>query len=289
MDEIESVPSRVPEEDEKRGKKGVYIHIFLFIATLCTTFIAGNRLFPTVAQGALFSFTLILILGTHELGHYFMSRKWGIKATLPFFIPAPPPFLAGTFGAFIRIESPIPNRRVLFDIGVGGPLAGFLVAVPAIIIGLKLSEVREPFAFKGIYLGSSLIFSFLTKIVLGVSSESSAILLHPVAFAGWIGLFVTTLNLLPTGQLDGGHIIYALVGKRHILFSKFVFWILIPFGIFYWSGWLIWALIIYFFGFRHPPLMDEITPLYKRQKVLGVISIIIFIITFTPIPFKILQ
>ncbi|MBI5183693.1 MAG: site-2 protease family protein, partial [Nitrospinae bacterium] len=267
----------------------VYINILLFIATLCTTFIAGRILFTTVIEGILFSFTLILILGTHEIGHYYMSKKWGIKATLPFFIPAPPPFLAGTFGAFIRIKSPIPNRRVLFDIGIGGPLAGFLVAVPAVIIGLKLSEVREASTFKGLYLGTSLIISFLTRVVLGISSESSAIYLHPVAFAGWIGLFVTTLNLLPTGQLDGGHIIYSLASRRHMFFSKLVFWILIPFGIFYWQGWLIWALIIFFFGFRHPPLMDEVTPLYKWQKVLGVISIIILIITFTPTPFKLLQ
>ena len=261
-------------------RRQLLLHFFLLIATLITTFWAG---------GLAFGVTLILILGAHEMGHYLMTRKWGVSATLPYFIPAPPPFIAGTFGAFIKMRSPIPNRRVLLEIGAAGPIAGFVVCIPALIIGLTLSEVGEPNFELGFSFGSSIALSFLTKMVLGVSPENADIVLHPIAFAGWIGLFITALNLLPIGQLDGGHIIYALFEKNYQIISKITFIILIPLGYFSWQGWFIWAAIVAVFGFRHPPLIDESIPLTSQDKKIGLISIAIFVVTFIPAPIIILR
>jgi|TARA_B100001971_G_C18080792_1_gene478171 membrane-associated protease RseP (regulator of RpoE activity) len=256
-------------------RRQLLLHFFLFVATLITTFLAG---------GLAFGVTLILILGAHEMGHYLMTRKWGVSATLPYFIPAPPPFIAGTFGAFIKMKSPIPNRRVLLEIGAAGPIAGFVVCMPALIIGLTLSEIREPDFQLGFSFGSSIVLSFLSKMVLGASPADVNIVLHPIAFAGWIGLFITALNLLPIGQLDGGHIVYALFEKKYQLVSKITFIILIPLGYFLWHGWFIWAAIVAVFGFRHPPLMDESIPLTSQDKKIGLISIAIFVVTFIPAP-----
>lgn len=255
------------------------LHLFLLIATLFTTFLAG---------GLAFGITLILILGAHEMGHYWMTRKRGVMATLPYFIPAPPPFLAGTFGAFIKMKSPIPNRRVLLEIGAAGPIAGFVVCVPALIIGLTMSEVREPQFQTMLSFGSSIILLFFTNMVLGVTPETADIVLHPIAFAGWIGLFITGLNLLPIGQLDGGHIIYALFKNKHKIISIIAIVILIPLGYFFWHGWFVWVAIIAIFGFRHPPLIDESIPLTNQERKIGIISIAIFVVTFIPAPITII-
>ena len=274
-------------------KKFPFLHLLLLLITFISTMLAGaiqEGINPIVQphliyKGLPFSLTLMLILGTHEIGHYIASKKNGVSATLPYFIPAPS--LLGTFGAFIKMKSPIPDRKALLKIGVSGPIAGFIIALPATIIGLWLSEVREPSQIKeGISLGSSLLLSFLTKGILGVTDDTADILLHPVAFAGWIGLFVTALNLLPMGQLDGGHITYSLFKSWHKYFSWLIFISLIPLG-FLWEGWFFWIAAVFVFGLRHPQLIDETTPLDKGDKILGVIAIIIFIITFIPIPFKI--
>jgi membrane-associated protease RseP (regulator of RpoE activity) len=274
-------------------KKFPLLHLFLLIVTLLSTMLAGaiqEGVNPIVQphliyKGLPFSLTLMLILGTHEIGHYLTSKKNGVIATLPYFIPAPS--LLGTFGAFIKMKSPIPNRKALLKIGVSGPIAGFIIALPATIIGLYLSEVREPSQMKGgVSLGSSLLLSFLTKTILGVTDETADILLHPIAFAGWIGLFVTALNLLPMGQLDGGHIIYSLSTRGHNYLSWVIFISLIPLG-FFWEGWLFWVAAVFVLGLRHPQLIDESMPLDMSDKILGIIAIIIFIITFIPIPFKI--
>ena len=274
-------------------KKFPFLHLLLLLITFISTMLAGaiqEGINPIVQphliyKGLPFSLTLMLILGTHEIGHYIASKKNGVSATLPYFIPAPS--LLGTFGAFIKMKSPIPDRKALLKIGVSGPIAGFIIALPATIIGLWLSEVREPSQIKeGISLGSSLLLSFLTKGILGVTDDTADILLHPVAFAGWIGLFVTALNLLPMGQLDGGHITYSLFKKWHKYLSWLIFISLIPLG-FLWEGWLLWVAAVFVFGLRHPQLIDETTPLDKGDKILGVIAIIIFIITFIPVPFKI--
>lgn len=267
--------------------------MFLFLATVVTTVGVGGSGIGAVpfsepfdwARGVSFSATLLFILGVHELGHYFMSRRWGMRVTLPYFIPVPVGL--GTLGAFIKLRSPIPDRRVLFDIGASGPLAGFAVAVPAIVVGLLYSRVLPLTEVSGgLSLGSSLLFSWLVGVVLGVSPDDFTILLHPVAVAGWLGLFVTVINLLPIGQLDGGHIIYALVGRRHRLFALATLAVLIPLG-FFWMGWLFWAVISVMFGFRHPPLLDDRVRLDRKRKVIGWCCMAVFAVCFTPVPFQV--
>jgi membrane-associated protease RseP (regulator of RpoE activity) len=279
-------------EGEKK-RRFPFFHLFLLIVTFLSTMLAGalqEGIDPItqphlIYKGLPFSLTLLLILGTHEIGHYIASKRSGVSATLPYFIPAPS--FIGTFGAFIKMESPIPDRRALLKIGAAGPLAGFVIALPAIIIGLEMSEVREPSHKEGgISLGSSLLLSFLTKLILGVSDDSADIILHPVGFAGWIGLFVTALNLLPMGQLDGGHIIYSISKRLHRFLSRIAFVMLFPLG-FFWEGWLFWVMAVFLLGLSHPLLIDEAVPLEKEDKILGAIALIIFIITFIPVPFKI--
>ena len=281
------------EVKAEEKEKFPFLHLSLLIITFFSTMLAGaiqEGINPIVQphliyKGLPFSLTLMLILGTHEIGHYLASKNNGVSATLPYFIPAPS--LLGTFGAFIKMKSPIPHRKALLKIGVSGSIAGFIIALPATIIGLWLSEVREPSQMKGgISLGSSLLLSFLTKTILGVTDDSADILLHPVAFAGWIGLFVTALNLLPMGQLDGGHIVYSLFKGGHYYLSRIIFISLFPLG-FFWEGWFFWVAAVFVFGLRHPQLIDETTPLDMGDKVLGIIALIIFVITFIPIPFKI--
>ena len=177
-------------------------HIVLFVATLITTFLAGYLQGGNVISGLSFSISLLFILGSHEMGHYYYGRKYGILITPPYFIPVPPPFIAGTMGAFIRIKSQITSKRALFDIGVAGPIFGIIAAIPVLLIGIKLSQivpVENIGEAEVINLGDSLIFSFFVHMILGSIEEGYDIFLHPVAFAGWIGLFVTALNLIPSG------------------------------------------------------------------------------------------
>jgi membrane-associated protease RseP (regulator of RpoE activity) len=267
------------------------LHILLFVLTFITTLLAGALLAGVtpwrnpekIYLGFPFSLTLLIILLTHELSHYFMSRRHNVSATLPYFIPAPT--IVGTFGAIIKMRPPIPDRRSLIDIGASGPIGGFLIALIAVIIGLHLSEVRLAEELQeGISLGNSLLFYFLTKIVLTIESDKYSVLLHPVAFAGWVGLLVTSLNLLPIGQLDGGHITYALLGEKHEKVSKLMLPLLVLLGILLWSGWIIWAFLMVLFGYRHPPVVYPQIQLDRKRKLLGWIALIIFIITFTPIP-----
>ena len=220
------------------------------------------------------------------MGHYFMSRRHQIRATLPFFLPLPlPPF--GTLGAVIRMESTVSSRKALFDTGVAGPLTSLILSIPAIVIGLKLSEVVPASQIKegALRLADPLLFSFIQRLVLGEISENYEILLHPIGFAGWVGLFVTALNLLPVGQLDGGHIAYALFGKR----SRAIFLITIAvmafITIFYNPGWLLLVILFIIFGFRHPSPLDDQTPLDGKRKFLGGLAFLAFILSFTPAPF----
>ena len=204
-------PGRQPVEGGALGPSRPILHLVLFLATVLTTIIAGalqQGVNPLVEPWALyrgipFSFTLILILGTHEMGHYLMSRRHHLNVTLPYFIPAPPiPFIIGTFGAFIRIRSPIQDKRALLDVGCAGPLTGVLVAVPVILIGLKMSTIKiMPEETGGLILGEPLLFQMLSWLTFGPLRPEEQVLLHPVAFAGWIGLLVTALNLMPVGQL----------------------------------------------------------------------------------------
>ncbi|MFQ6672650.1 MAG: site-2 protease family protein [Candidatus Tectimicrobiota bacterium] len=271
------------------------MNIILFVATVATTLMAGAILrgvdpfaspwMTTIRTGFPFSFAILAFLGVHEAGHFVMSRRWGVRATLPYFIPVPPPFIFGTMGAVIKMKSPVPHRDALFDIAVAGPLAGFVVAVPTVVVGLKLSTVHPhlPSTGANLLFGGSLLFNGLARIVLGVDLVSHDLILHPVAVAGWVGLFVTALNLLPFGQLDGGHIVYSLFGRRQGLAAGLMAAALLPLSLL-WQGWLIWLVLIFFVGFRHPPVQAEEIPLSRSRWALGWLTIGIFVITFTPVP-----
>lgn len=268
-------------------------HILLFVLTFITTLTAGamlNGVIPweqpeKIYLGLPFSLTLLFILLTHEMSHYIASRRHNVSATLPYFIPAPS--IIGTFGAVIKMKPPIPDRRSLIDIGASGPIGGFIIAIIACVVGLQLSEVRPSGELQeGISFGSSILFAFLSKVILNADPEKYDILLHPVAFAGWIGLLVTSLNLLPIGQLDGGHIIYALFGEKHALISRLTIPVLLILGIFFWPGWIVWAILMIVLGYRHPPVVFPHIMLDRKRKLVGWLSFMIFVLTFTPTPVK---
>ncbi|MEO0180172.1 MAG: site-2 protease family protein [candidate division WOR-3 bacterium] len=273
----------------------VWINIALFVLTLLTTLAVGAMYEQVkilqepwmIWKGLPFSLSIMGILLIHEMGHYIASRLHGVEATLPYFIPFPT--IIGTMGAVIRIKSPIPTRKALLDIGSAGPIAGLIAALPLTFIGLKLSSfVPKSDMGAALILGDSLLFRLISLIAIGRPPEGYDVMLHPVAFAGWIGFFVTALNLIPVGQLDGGHIAYALMGKWHKPFA-WAFWaVLIVAGIF-WPGWWWWALLILIFGIKHPPtLVDAIAPDPKRI-LLGLLSLVLFILTITPVPFSVFQ
>jgi len=268
------------------------VNLLLFVATIITTTLAGAMMggatepfsLQGIISGLPFSSTLLSILLFHEFGHYFASKRNNVHATLPYFIPAPT--FIGTFGAFIKMKSPIINKKSLLEIGAAGPIAGFIVAVPALYYGLTTSQVLESVPGEGIHLGDSIIMMILTSIIHPNIADGYDLYLNSIAFAGWIGLLVTSLNLIPIGQLDGGHIAYALFGKKHDRIAKWAFLPMIPLG--YLSvNWILWAiLILVFIKLKHPPVVDEAAPLKPFQRGLGYISIAIFILTFIPIPFS---
>jgi membrane-associated protease RseP (regulator of RpoE activity) len=236
-------------------------------------------------QGFPFAAALLFILATHEFGHYLLSRIHRVPASLPLFIPGPPHFI-GTFGAIIRMRGPILSRRALFDIGVAGPLAGFIVAVAVLIVGLNLSTVVDRAATFGLHLGEPLLLQFLAWLVIGPISPESDIVLHPIAFAAWFGFFVTSLNLLPIGQLDGGHVAYALWGGRQRTMAFIAVPILIILGFVGWPGWFLWAVMAGLWGLGHPPVRDPHTPLGRNRKIVGWIALAVFLSTFAPVPFS---
>ena len=277
-------------------KPRIAVNIILFLLTVFTTLLAGaiqegvNPLKNPegIIKGIPFSFTLIGILLAHELGHYLIARKYGMNVTLPYFIPAPPypPLPIGTFGAIIKMRSPVRDRRMLLDVGATGPLVGVAVSIPFLILGLRLSEVRLIQGQVGMTLGSSLLLSLLSWLVVGPIPKGYDIAIHPVGFAGWLGLLVTSLNLLPIGQLDGGHVAYALLGERQNIISKYVFLASLALAIFGWPGWLLWGLLLFIMGFRHPPPMDWWVPLDRKRKIIGWLTLAVFILTFIPVPFS---
>ena len=268
------------------------IHIILFLLTVITTVIAGSMMaggnpFANLSdwgKGVSFSFALMMILGCHESGHYFIARKHKVDASLPYFIPAPT--FIGTFGAFIKIRAPIRHRIALLEIGAAGPIAGFIVAVPALVWGLRHSQVIETISSSGIKLGDSILMKLLTLSLFPDLGSTEDVILHPVAFAGWIGLLVTMLNLLPIGQLDGGHIAYALLGEKFNILAKYVLLLLIPMSYFS-LNWLVWGLLILLLmrTTKHPPIYNIEDPLTNREKWIGATSLAIFILCFIPAPF----
>jgi membrane-associated protease RseP (regulator of RpoE activity) len=275
-------------------KPSIAVNVILFICTVGTTVLAGalqqgvNPLQDPsqILRGVPFSAALLFILVAHEMGHFLTSKYYRIDASLPYFIPAPT--VIGTFGAFIKMRSPVMNKRVLLDVGANGPLAGLLVTIPILAIGLKLSEVRA-FAAppgEGMALGTSLILSAMTSVILGNLPDTHQVILHPLGFAGWIGLLVTSMNLIPVGQLDGGHIAYAVFGRRTKYISRAVLCVMLVLGIWASSMWLMWALILFvLLGVRHPAPLDYDVPLDRRRRILGLCMLAVFVITFVPVPF----
>jgi membrane-associated protease RseP (regulator of RpoE activity) len=254
------------------------IHIILFVLTVASTWITGGPSYSTAV--------MIILLG-HEMGHYFMSRKYGIPATLPFFLPLPYVSPFGTLGAVIRMKGVVASRKALFDTGVAGPLISFVLSIPAIIIGIRLSTIipLPQIQTESIRLADPLLFSIVQHFTIGDIPKNYDVILHPIGFAGWVGLFVTALNLLPVGQLDGGHIAYALFGKK----SRIVFVIAIAvvafFFLFYSMAWFLILILMILFGLRHPEPAENSMPLDWKRKLIGVITFVALILSFTPSPF----
>lgn len=283
-----------PARERRRSRR---LALLLFALTFVTTTLAGAGLagvdiladFGRFPEGFTFSLTLLTILLAHELGHYVASRERGVDTSPPYFIPVPPLLsFIGTFGAFIRMRTPPRDRRALFDIAVAGPWAGFLLSIPAIYAGLLLSEVRPVLGPKeaGLLLGDNLVFKWMSAALLEIP-EGYDVYLHPVAFAGWLGLFVTSLNLLPIGQLDGGHVSYALFGRRAGAVSKAMVVGLVALGLFSsWKGWLLWAALVLFFRVQHPATVDDGVPLGPGRRTVGWLTLVLFALCFTPAPFR---
>ena len=271
------------------------VHGGLFAVTAATTTIAG-ALWAGVdplstpgwlASGLPFSVALLAILLCHEMGHYLMCVRHRIDASLPYFLPAPPFFVPwGTFGAFIRVRSRFGDRRALFDMGAAGPWAGFVVSLLVLVVGLRLSTVAAKPEAAALVFGDSLLTGFLTRVLVGADPDT--VFIHPVGLAGWFGLLVTSLNLLPAGQLDGGHVLYAAVGRRtpylSVLLTAFLVWL----GLRVWSGWMFWAAVLALMTrLGHPPTLDDDRPLGLRRLVGAVGTLLLLIVTFVPEPIRI--
>ena len=245
-----------------------------------------------IAQGATFSASLLAILTAHESGHYIACRRYNVEATMPYFIPAPPLFLAGTFGAFIKIKSPIPSRRALFDIGVAGPLAGFIVAVPVAFLGVLTLQAAPPVTGDGIIFNEPLLFQIFGR-ALGIDFANSVP--NPFYFAAWIGLLVTSLNLMPVGQLDGGHATYALFGRGlHKWLGRAAFVLMATLAVLGWvwysspSGFLYAVLLGVMLRVRHPNVEDESVRLDGPRIIVAALTLLVFILSFLPFPIKVI-
>ena len=242
------------------------------------------------AVGLPYSLGLLAILGVHELGHYFMARRHGINVTPPFFIPLP--FALGTFGAFIQMRSPSESRRALFDVAVAGPLAGLVIAIPALLIGLRSSAILPPEVIQapgfagGTSAGSSILFALLAKLSLGDALEFGHVLrLSPLAFAGWLGIFITGLNLLPIGALDGGHAARSMFGSRvGGTISTIAVWSLFLLALFVWPALLMWALIAFFLAGAGTPPLNDLTPITSGRRWLGYATFLILALILVPLP-----
>jgi membrane-associated protease RseP (regulator of RpoE activity) len=280
-------------DNAMRRRSSVTTNIVLFLATVATTIWAGalHQGVNLLAEperfmvGVPYAAALLGILGVHEFGHYFTARRYGVEVTLPYFIPVP--MGLGTFGAFIQMKSLIRSRRAVFDIGIAGPLAGLVVALPALCFGLRgTPPLAEGLHTTGVYSGSSLLLAFIYQFANGGELGSAVIRLSPVAFAGWIGLFITALNLMPVGQLDGGHIAYGLFGQRRARqIGIGAFLVMLGLGLFVWPGLLTWALMIALIaGFAHMPALDDVTPLDGKRFVLGGIALAVLVLTVMPLP-----
>jgi membrane-associated protease RseP (regulator of RpoE activity) len=262
-------------------------NLALFVLTALSVFLMGWLPNGQVAEGLRLAAALLSILVAHEMGHYLVARRYGVDVTLPFFIPFPIPgvSLVGTLGAFIRIRSRIPHRRALFDIGVAGPLAGFVVCLPVLWLGLREAVVRPPDPeSSGILLGDPLLFSLATWLVHGNVPSDHNVVIGPLGLAAWFGLLVTALNLMPIGQLDGGHVTYSLLRERAHRVSRIGSWLCVAL-IYFGPSWILWAILMRVFGRRrHPPTIDDEAPIGRARVWVGVLSLVVFAVCFVPDP-----
>jgi membrane-associated protease RseP (regulator of RpoE activity) len=268
-------------------------NLVLFLLTAASAFLVGSSTLVSIdgrgtfllfdaPSGFRLMFGILSILTAHEMGHYLAARYYRVDATLPFFIPFPS--LVGTLGAFIRIRSPIPHRKALFDIGVAGPLAGFVVCLPVLWLGLQEASVvgLEPSA-DGIFLGEPLLFQGMAHLVHGPIPEAMTLTLGPLGLAGWFGLFVTALNLIPVGQLDGGHVTYAILRDRAHLISRVGWWVCVAL-VYFGPNWILWALLLRVLGRRHPRTLNDAVPVGRGREIVGVIALVVFVVCFVPNP-----
>jgi membrane-associated protease RseP (regulator of RpoE activity) len=293
----------------------VWLHVLLLALTIGTTTLAGAdhwasfslepsemvRLSLTPGlflHGLWFSGTVLAILGCHELGHYFACRYYNVDASLPFFIPVPI-LLTGTMGAFIRIREPIPQKRMLFDIGIAGPLAGFVVAVPLLFLGVWMSRIAPdynpadlPPGLISYSLGEPLLYKAASALVWGNVPAGHSLNMHPVAFGAWFGLLATALNLFPIGQLDGGHISYAVLGRRstYVTFAT----VAVAMGLAWFvNSWIVWTVLtvvmLVVFGPHHPRVLDEHEPLDRPRMVLAAFAAVMLALCFTPSPIRLMD
>lgn len=301
------IPRKIYTPGPERRGLSLAIALVLFTATIISTLAAGVDFSLSYAQnrvpsfddfyhvyflalhsprvlltGLPFAFTLMGILLAHELGHFFTCRYYRTSASYPYFIPAPT--LVGTMGAFIRIRSPIVNRKALFDVGISGPVVGFLFAVPALALAILHSRIVPGVEAASVVNFGEPIAMRLLMAMLRPGVAAGDLLLHPVGRAAWVGLFVTSLNLLPAGQLDGGHILYSLASGIHKRTTFIVALALVPLAL-AWPGWLMWAGLLLAIGFRHPPLLDRWEPLDAKRKVWAGVALAIFVLSFMPAPF----
>lgn len=277
------------------------INLVLLLLTIITTTFVGAQYSQTCAgffsrafsldfwrdsvrllNGLAFSLSVLAILSTHELGHYVLARKHRIAVTLPYFIPAP--IGLGTLGAFIRLKAPIESRKSLFDVGIAGPLAGLAVALPVFVLGLLFSNVQA--CGRSVY-GNSIFVDALSALVHGSHPRGWILVMHPLAYAGWVGFLMTGLNLLPIGQLDGGHVTYAILGRYATLIAQVAFFVMIALSVVY-PGWLVWAFLILVLGLRHPPPLNDVTPLDTPRRVLGIATMLFALLIIVPVPFRVL-
>lgn len=274
-------------------------HVLLFVLTALSVFLVGglrildapgggHLLALDYVEGALLVGGLLSILLAHEMGHYLAAMRYGVDATLPFFIPLPIPgvSLVGTLGAFIRIRSPIPTRKALFDIGVAGPLAGFLVCLPVLWLGVSQARLLPTERTDGgIMLGEPLLFQWVTRLVHGPLPDDVTLTLGPLGLAAWFGLFVTALNLMPIGQLDGGHVTYALLRERARRISVIGSWVAVAL-VYFGPNWILWAILLRVLGRRHPSTLDDEAPVGRARVWVGLLALAVFVVCFVPDPIQ---
>lgn len=299
----EYVPSR------RRDRRSMAIAAGLFVVTVFSTLAVGTQFASAYAanvapfsngyfnpysgvlshpslllSGLPFAITVMGILLAHELGHFFACRYYGISASYPYFLPAPT--LIGTLGAFIRIRSPIANRKALFDVGLAGPVVGFIFALPALAVAIAMSKIVPGAANSGLLVFGNPPLVKLLEAILRPDVNPGDLLLNPIGSAAWVGLFVTALNLLPASQLDGGHVVYSLAPEKHRPISIAVAVALVPMALL-WPGWLLWAIFLLAIGFRHPPILNRWEPLDGKRRFWAFIGLVIFLLCFAPIPLSV--